>query len=219
MRRLLNVLVLALAVNFIALMGAGAWLYKSGHLDHDRVAAIREIVFPTTVPATQPSETAATTRPVSQLDELLARHAGMPAAEQVNFIRQTLQAQVAQLEQREAEAKAFQIQVAAEKEKNRADREALEKQKQKLLDDGKEAAKLASDKGFQDSLELYKTMPAKQVKSVFMGLDDPTVVRYLQAMEARDANRITKEFKQPEEIERLKKLLEKMRQPEAAAKD
>ncbi len=35
----------------------------------------------------------------------------------------------------------------------------------------------------------------------------------------RDATRITKEFKQPEEVERLKKLLEKMRQPQAAAKD
>jgi len=51
-----------------------------------------------------------------------------------------------------------------------------------------------------------------------MGLEDATVIQYLQAMEGRSAARITKEFKSPEETQRLAKLLEKMRQPQAAAK-
>jgi hypothetical protein len=50
-----------------------------------------------------------------------------------------------------------------------------------------------------------------------MTLDDQTVVTYLQAMESRSAAKITREFKSPEEVERLKRLLEKMRQPQASA--
>ncbi len=80
MRRLWNVLVLALAVNFLALCGGAAWLYRTGHVDHQKAMAIKDILFPTTAPATQPSESTATTRPSARLDELLAKHAGIPAA-------------------------------------------------------------------------------------------------------------------------------------------
>jgi len=81
-----------------------------------------------------------------------------------------------------------------------------------------QAQRLASDQGFQDSLSLYQTLPAKQVKTIFMGLEDATVIQYLQAMESRAAAKITREFKTTEESERLKRLLERMRQPQAAVK-
>ena len=72
MKRLWDVLVLTLAVNFLALAGLTGWLYQGGHIDKDRIAKVKEILFPPpAVPTTQPSIDP-TTRPTMQLDELLA---------------------------------------------------------------------------------------------------------------------------------------------------
>jgi len=60
-------------------------------------------------------------------------------------------------------------------------------------------------------------MPAKQVKSIFMGIDDETMIQYLRAMEPRTATKITKEFKTPEEVARIGLVMEKMRQTQATA--
>ena len=57
----------------------------------------------------------------------------------------------------------------------------------------------------------------KQVKQVFMTLDDATVMSYLQAMEPRAAARIMKEIKSPEELRRIQTIMERMRQATPAA--
>jgi hypothetical protein len=97
------------------------------------------------------------------------------------------------------------------------DRTALDGREKALAEREQQATRLANDKGFQDSLALYATLPPKQVKTIFMGLDDPTVMNYLQAMEKRSAGKIIKEFKSPEETTRIQKILERMRLAEASA--
>jgi hypothetical protein len=97
------------------------------------------------------------------------------------------------------------------------DRAALAKSQTELVTRQDEAARLATDKGFQDSLALYNTMPAKQVKQVFASLDDATVVRYLQNMQPRRAAQIVKEFKTPDEVQRIQRVLESMRRAQASA--
>ena len=90
MKRLFDVLVLTLALNFLLLGGGIGWMYQSGHLDRDRVKQVKELLFPVAPKegaTTQPS-TVATTRP-SQLEELLARHTGFSTAQQADFVRQT----------------------------------------------------------------------------------------------------------------------------------
>src|SRR5438309_1507818 len=93
-----------LALNFLALAGGVGWLYQSGHLDRTRVAAIKALLFPPpppeAPPSTQPAAADATTQPVIRLEELLARHSGHSAAEQVEYIRQAFDAQAAQLDLR-----------------------------------------------------------------------------------------------------------------------
>jgi hypothetical protein len=59
-------------------------------------------------------------------------------------------------------------------------------------------------------------MPARQVKTVFMGLDDQTVMNYLQAMPSRTAGKIIREFKSPEETSRIQRILERMRLAQTA---
>src|SRR5947209_16324460 len=102
MKRLWNVLVLTLALNFLGLGGAVAWLYQGGHLDHPRVQAIKQILFPPPAPepaATQPLTTPdPTTQPTLKLEELLAKHSNLPAGEQLEFIQRPFDAHMAQLD-------------------------------------------------------------------------------------------------------------------------
>jgi hypothetical protein len=214
MKKLLFVLALTLAINFLAAAGGVGWLFQTGRLDRQKVRAIREMVFPsapTAKPATQPSDPS--TQPVTlRLEELLAKHAGKPAGEQLEHIRESFDSQMAQLERSQRNLLDLQRLVEQGQKKLAEDRLALAAKEKALEDREKSAERLAVDKGFQDSLALYQSMPAKQVKQLFLGMEDQTIVQFLQAMEGRAASKITKEFKTPEEVERLKKIMERMRQ-------
>lgn len=212
MRTLWNVLVLALAANFLLLAGGVGWLYQSGHLDRQRVVAIRQMLFPPPQPPKPTSQPAvATTRPILRLEDLLAEHSGRPATEQIEFIQRAFDAQMALLDRRHRELLDLQTKIDQAGAKLAQDRAALESSQSALLAQKQEAERLAADKGFQDSLQRYEAMAAKQVKAIFMDLDDPTIQRYLQAMEPRNAARIIKEFRTPAELQRIQKVLERMR--------
>ena len=61
MKKLLNVIVCTLALNFLALAGLVGWLWQSGKLDRKTAFAIKDLLFP------QPSATpAATTQPTDE---------------------------------------------------------------------------------------------------------------------------------------------------------
>src|SRR6476661_1460168 len=112
MKKLLNVFVLTLAVNFLAVAGAVAYLYKDGRLDRARVQAIKLILYPppAPAPAAQPVK-AAKNEPVLQLGELLAQKSGLSTAEQLEFIQQTFDARMAELDRRQRELADLQRQV------------------------------------------------------------------------------------------------------------
>lgn len=213
MKRLWDLLVLTLAMNFLLLAGAVGWLYQSGRLNKDRVGKVKEVLFP---PTTQP---AATTQPTTdpatasreQLDALLAQHAGLPAGQQVEFIRQTFDAQMAELDRRTRELADLKTQIDMANAKLAADRAALDADRKRLTDEQDRAKKLAADEGFQESLDLYSSLPARQVKSIFLTLNDDAVLQYLKAMDSGTAGKIIKEFKTPDELDRVQRILERMR--------
>ena len=218
MKRTWDVLVLTLALNFLALAGGVGWLYQSGRLDRQRVAQIRQVLFPPPAalpPTTQPSATP-TTQPALRLEQLLASHSGMTAGQQVEFIRKTFDAQMAQLERREQELADLKTQVDLANAKLAADRADLDAERKRLTDEQQQAQKLAADQGFQDSLNLYNSMPARQVKTVFLTLSDEAVKQYLEAMSPRSAGKVIKEFKSPDEIDRIQRILEKIRKGQPA---
>jgi hypothetical protein len=220
MKKLATVLMVTLALNFLALASGAGWLYKQGKLDKEKVLAIKEILFPKPVdePTTQPSEQP-TTQPIMRLDELLAKATGRSASEQVEFIQHAFDTQMAMLDRRQTELLDLQRQVDLSKAQMTKDRAALDQNKKSLEAQQQQATRLASDKGFQDSLALYNSMPARQVKTVFMGLDDQTVMNYLEAMQPRNAAKIIKEFKSPDETQRIEKILEQMRLAQASIKE
>jgi flagellar motility protein MotE (MotC chaperone) len=208
------VLSATLAINFLALAGGVGWLWQSGHLNRDRVKAIHEVLFPPPAePTTQPAAVvAAPPTASSRLEELLAKRIGVrSAAEQVEFLQQTFDAQMGQLDQRERQLQDLQRLVSVAQAQLQTDRAKLEADQQKVTDQQQQADRLASDQGFQDSLNLYNSMPAKQVKEVFLAMDDQTVVEYLRAMTPRTAAKVMKEFKTPEELDRVHRLMDRMR--------
>lgn len=221
MKKLLDVLMLVLALNFIVAAVAIVYLFQSGRLNKDKVEQIRQMVFATSQPTTQPAaaeQASAATQPTGPLDQLLARETGRSVADQVQYMQRTFDGQRELLDRRRQELLDLKAQVDLAQAKLTKDRTALEAERKKLQDQESEAARLAADKGFQDALALYQAMPAKQVKDVFLGLDDATVVRYLDAMDPLAASKILKEYKSPDEVQRVGKLLERLRQSQASIK-
>lgn len=222
MKKAFQILILLLAVNFIALAAGVGWLIRSGHLDRQRAMQIKELVFP---PPPAPDAVNLQTRdepatqPATSLETLLARSSGQSATEQVELIQQAFDAQMAQLDRRQRELTDLQQQVELARTQLSRDRAAVVAKQQQLADQEALAGKLQKDKGFQDSLALYAAMPSRQVKDIFMSLDDQTVINYLQAMEPRIASKILREFKSTQEISRVETILEKMRQAQASAQD
>src|SRR5687767_4278761 len=221
MKRLWNALVLALVVNFVLAAGAVGWLYRTGRLDRERVAEIRRIVFAKPPPAPAGGANAAkppATRPSMSLEALLEKHSGKRAGEQVEVVQQAFDTQSVLLDRRRRELEDLAAQVAREQEKLAEDRAALEAERRGFSAREEAARGEAADKGFQDSLKLYGAMPAKQVKGVFLSMPDETVVRFLRALPPRTATKVVKEYKTPEETERIRRIMERMRQGEPASR-
>jgi len=217
LKKIINVIVLTLAMNFLLILAGSGWLLKSSHMDRDKFTELKKLLFATSEPTTEPASTqpVATTEPADRLAELLAKASGRPAGEQVNFIRQAFDTEMAELDRKQRELADLQHQIDLARNQTKLDRAKVEQQAKDLQAQADQQTKLAADKGFQDTLELYNVLPAKQVKTIFMTLSDETVMQYLQAMDPRVASKIIKEFKQPEETTRIQKVLEKIRLSQA----
>ncbi len=214
MKRILNVLVLTFAINFVLVLAGGAALFKTSHMDREKFAAVKMLLFGTSQPTTMETATAtppAKVGPAERLEKLLEEASGRPAGEQVDFIRRAFDGQSAELDRRQRELLDLQHQIDRAREQDEADRAKIAQAQKDLIAAQEQQDKLKNDQGFQSSLELYNTMPPKQVKQVFLGLSDDTIMQYLQAMEPRTASKIIKEFKTTEETTRIQKVLEKIR--------
>lgn len=213
-KKLFNALMIVLAMNFLAAVGGIAYLFNTGALTKEKIADIRAVVFPP--PADPIDESAATedaplATPKGSLDQLLAAHSTRPLSEQVDFMQQRFDAQMAMLSRRGRELADQQRQIELAQRQLVKDREQFAKDRSAFEAHQQQAVAVVEDAAFEAALELYTRMPAKQAKQVFAGLDDDTVIRYLRAMDARAASRIIKEFKAPQEIQQIQRILETMR--------
>jgi hypothetical protein len=216
-KKLLQTVSAVLALNFLLLAGGAGWLVQQKRLDRERIFAIRDVLFPP--PAEAPLVQPAATQSSQRLEELLARVAGRSAAEQIEYIQHAFDAQMAQLDRRERELLSLQRQIDLARDQMSRDRAALASEQQTLEQTQEQAERLAQDQGFQDTLALYNTMSGKQVKQIFMTLEDEAVMQYLQAMQPRKAAAIIKEFKTADEVQRIQRVLEAMRQAQVSIKE
>lgn len=209
------VVLLVIALNFIASAGGVAYLFATGKLDKDRVQAIGKIVFPdappASQPATQPTDDARPSDPLFQIDELLEQQAGKTASEQVQVVRDAYEKLAAQLDRQRREVVDLRRQVDAAQAQVVTDRADLAKREQSLADRVAARERENKDAGFKRTMAIYDEMKPNQLKDLFTGMDDATVARYLQAMDAGRVSRIVKEFTSPEEKVRAQRLLDRLR--------
>ena len=221
MKKLLNVLMITLALNFLALIGGVAYMAKTGALTREKIAAIKAILGPATTQAAaveKKDQPDASTQPTLKLEELLARVSGRPAGEQIEFMQRTFDSQMAQLDRREREVLGLKKEVENLRASLEVDMSATAK-RQKLLDEREKAlTKDAADKGFADTMALMDEMPAKGAKDILAGMNDATATKYLRAMDPGRAAKIIKEFKTPPEAERVQRIVDLIRGAEANAK-
>jgi hypothetical protein len=218
MKKLLTVIAWTLALNFLAAVGGIVWLYGTKKLDRDKVHQIKDLVF---APATQPVEVKpevrdATTQPTLRLEEMMAKVSGRSASEQVEFMQNTFNTHMALLDRRFQDLQNQRKTIDQAKAQVDKDRQKLLADQKQLATAQQDQAKLLTDQGFQDTLNLYNSMPARQVKTIFMSMSDDTMIKYLRAMEPRIATKIIKEFKTADETDRVGKVMEKMRQAQAS---
>jgi hypothetical protein len=221
LKKLFFVLVLTLALNFIALAGGVGYLFQTGQLNKAKISQIKDVLF---APPPAPSAPAAATTsktPDSRtvLANLMSGQTGRPALDQVEFLRRTFDAQMLELDQKQRQVADLQRQVDLANQKLASDRAALDKREKDLDAKEQETQRLQDDAGFQSSLALYTAMPAKQVKSIFMTLGEPTVQQYIQAMDTRTAGKIIKEFKSADETAFIQRILERIRQSQVSSTD
>lgn len=214
MKKILRLIAYILALNFLALGGAVQYLWRSGRLDRVKAIQIKDILFSTTQPTTQPE---AATQPsdanASQLDALLQKAVGGTPEEQVESLQRSFDARMAQVDLRERQLADQQREVDLGRQRLEADKAALDAQRTALAAAQTTAAAEANDQGFQDTLTLYQTMTPAQVKEIFANLKDDVVMRYLEAMPPKSAAKIIKQFKTPDELDRIQRIMELMRQP------
>ena len=219
MKKLFGVLVLTLAFNFVLATCGIAYLLKTGALTKEKITSIKAVLYPATTqvaPETEKNTPDATTQPTLRLEELLAKVSSQPAGAQVEFMQRTFDAQMAQLDRRDQEIQRNAAEARAALKKATEERDRLTALQKKLDEREKALTTQVTDKGFEDSLALYNSMPPKQVKDVFATLDDATATKYLRAMEPARAAKIFKEFKTPQETERVQRIMEMIRQPPEA---
>ena len=220
MKKLLNILMITLGLNFLAAAGGIAYLFKTGALTKEKVTAIKIMLGPATTQAVdeKKDQIDAATQPTIKLEELLAKVSGRPAGEQVEFMQRTFDTQMAQLDRRFQELSAQKNEITLDRKRQDDRQTKLDKLQKQLEDRDQASARDAQDKGFADTLALYDSMTTRQVKDAFAGLDDATATKFLRAMESSRAAKILKEFKTTAEAERVGRLIALIRGQPADAK-
>src|SRR3954471_10656128 len=119
MKKLINAIILVLALNFLALAGAAGYgvknylLNQEGQIDREKIAALKNVLIPPppeVTAATQPAGDPMT-QPFVKLDALLAAKAGMPVGQQVEYLQQMYDSKMAELDRRQRELLALKDQV------------------------------------------------------------------------------------------------------------
>lgn len=199
-RKVFNIVaVLSMAVA-LAVAGLLASMGVTGKLTGRNIDLIGKVLRGEPLGEETPQvELAATTRPAAAATVQISQNAADAELRNLQILRREQE-----LQYTNTQLIALRNLIAQEREQLRQGRLVLERE---IL----AAQRLEHDAGFKQQLKLYETMPASQVKDVFMNLPDEEAATYLRSMNARIAGRILSQFRTSTEQQRRQKLLELMR--------
>ena len=219
-KKLASAVVVILALNFVGMAIAGVMLAQQANLTAEKWQAVKDVLYPPEGEYDENAEEDAEPEPPTPMEQLVAlldEQSGKPAESRVTDMNLELDERLAEATRRERELIDRERTVQMAMRQLAADRKSFETQREAWQQAITDVRDRESDEGFQSSLALYESMQSKQVKAIFIDLDDETVLSYLRAMEPRQASKILKEYKSPAEVERARSILEKLREGEAAS--
>lgn len=219
MKSVLQAIVVVLVIHALGLFGVIGWLAGTGRLSNARLAEVRQVFAVSVEAEAKQAELAAIAAEAKAEEELeKARDAGlMPisVADRLESEQERNEMLLRQLERTRREIKALSQNLNLSRQRMEKEREETAAVRDELLQKVADIeARLNSD-GFKRSVALYESLPAKQVKRMFIGLMSQNktdqVVAYLEAMDERKAAGVLKEFKEDAEIARAVELTERLR--------
>ena len=199
MKRLMQVL---MAIVLVHALGAGvfvAWFYMA-RMNEQYADALGRML------KGEPLELAGDQTPADQ--QPTTKPAAMTAAD-VQRLEQIalLEADIAYSQllslQRSVEARSADV-------KRKMD-ELVAKQK-KWADQQAARSQQRENDGFQRALTLYESMKAREVKEIWIGLSEDILVALVRNMEPGKVAKIFKEFREADEIEAKRRVLERIRE-------
>lgn len=223
MKTLGKAFVVLLLINALTVGGAVLWLKSTGRLDRERVTRVREL-FKKPIAEEKAEQEAAALE--ARENEKKAHEAARLAsigengavtiaqrleagreADEISMQRvERLQRDIASLQQQLVLAKDL---LARQKTDLEAERKAFEENRARLT-------KLRDDADFQQAVQMYEQLPAKQAKDMFQQLikDGKTdqVIDYLATMNLRKAAAVLKAFKTVEETVVATDLVQRLRE-------
>lgn len=222
MKTLWNAVCIVLFINVLALAGLAFWLKQTQRLSGDRVRQTIELFKPTAEQEKASKEQAA--KDADEAGKKSAEHAHLDAVgrgettmsdrlrEQED--RDTIEMQRLERKKRETADLQNQLEIyKAEFAKQKAELDARRKEFEEFR---AREEKLKADADFQQAVQMYEKLPAKQAKEMFLTLlsegKQPQVIDYLAAMQQRKASGVLKEFKSPDEIKVATELVQRLRE-------
>lgn len=210
MKTLWKAFVVLLLMHALALGGVVVWLKSSGRLDRHRIAQVRDI-FSKPIAQEQAELVAAQieeqenqrkSREAARLASI-ADNGAVTIAQRLESGREAdeiamqrvdrLHRDIASLQQQLVLAKDL---LAKQKSQLEAERKAFDESRDRLM-------KLQDDADFQQAVQMFEQLPAKQAKEMFQQLikdgKKNQVIDYLASMNLRKAAAVLKAFKTSEE--------------------
>ncbi len=218
MRTAWNIVSFLAVVNLLALLGFVGWLWQSDRLSTERIEELRTVLATTNAQdIEQARDAAAVAQQVQAEQHEQARRSDppMPAPQQiaaVNLVREQQQRAIARLED---ERDLLLAQLDGVHREYEDSQQTFQQQQQQWYASIEDDRQRKQDEQFQQALKLYESIPPKQAQAMMTALVADgamqQAVAYLDAMNARAASKIIREFKTAAETELAKQLLEELR--------
>lgn len=200
LRRFYDILGLISIINLLAIVGLVAFLTSTGRLNGERVRQMSEVFRDEAE-----SEEGATSQPAAdeQAPEESERRIARDEIRE-ELLRRRDQRTRKELRDQERLVRSLMLNLVSEQE-------AIESREQALAQAQRKMKNLEEDKGFKTTLAQLSSIKANQAKTLLKEMKEVDVVRYLSEMEIDVAKKIIEKCREPEEIEWIRGILEKIR--------